>query len=62
MNSILDLEACNISGWFKIFIYILLAIICLFLLPIVPFVLISYHSFYGKYGIIPVIKKFNKKL
>ena len=42
---VLDSAACEMKGYFKIFIYIVLVLIVICLLPVVPFILISYYSF-----------------
>tara|TARA_B110000238_G_C16083720_1_gene420641 strand:- start:937 stop:1161 length:225 start_codon:yes stop_codon:yes gene_type:complete len=52
--------SCEIRFWFKIFLWILLFIFGILMLPIVPFIWVSYNSFYGKYGIVKVLKSINK--
>ena len=53
--------SCEIRIWFKLFLGILLFICILILLPVVPFIWISYSSFYGKYGIVKILKSINKE-
>lgn len=62
MNYILEKTSCELKTVFKIILVLVLIVILLFSIPIVPFLFISYHSFYGKFGIIPLIKNFNKKI
>lgn len=53
--------SCEIRFWFKLFLWIILSICIIILLPIVPFIWLSYNSFYGKYGIVKILKSINKK-
>ena len=62
MNDITESVTCKLTDYLILFTMIVLAIVMLPFLIIVPFLYVAYLSFYGTYGIVPIIKSLNQSL
>jgi hypothetical protein len=62
MSWIIEMFTCKLTDYLKLFLMLLLVILFFPLLMIIPFLYVAYLSFYGKYGIVPIIKSLNYSL
>ena len=62
MAWIVEMFMCRVTDYLKLFLMVLLITLFFPLLMIIPFLYVAYLSFYGKYGIVPIIKSLNYSL